>query len=362
MEISKLLLAALFLAALPFWIGVIVTHFLPEAAGIKKGLLQWLSGFLIMMASAQLVLVPLTLRRKSFDLFTRIYLAVLAVLILTALVFWVLEWKNWKERGRKREAPALNVWQRLLIAGAAVLVIGQAAAAGALQHIDDDDSRFVVQQVIAVEQGNMYTSDLVTGELVYWNLGEMQKDMTSPWPMFLAFFAKITGIHPASFSHVYLPVFLILLCYAVYTLIGMNLFHNNAEKVSIFLIFVSILNLTGYSSTHTVPAVMLLRIWQGKAVVGALLVPVIFLVMYEIMENKKRYIWYLLGAVTAIAAANASGTGITLLPLLIGLFGFVMLFHTRKLSAALLTWCMALPGAAYLICYLFFWQLVKVYF
>lgn len=362
MEISKLLLAALFLAALPFWIGVIFTRFLPEAAGVKRGLLQWLAGFLMMMASAQLVLVPLTLQRKSFDLFTRIYLVVLTALILTALVFWIMEWKKWRKRGPKWGRPALNVWQWLLAAGAFVLIIGQAAAAGALQHIDDDDSRFVVQQVIAVEQGNMYTSDLVTGELVYWNLGEMQKDMTSPWPMFLAFFAKIGGIHPASFSHVYLPVFLILLCYAVYTLIAMNLFHNDAEKVSIFLIFVSVLNLTGYSSTHTVPAMMLLRIWQGKAVVGALLVPVMFLVMYEIMENKKRYIWYLLGGVTAAAGANASGTGITILLLLIGLFGIVMLFHTRKIGAALLTWCMAAPSAAYLICYLSFWQLVKVYF
>lgn len=359
MEIRNWLTVCCLTVLMPMWIGSIWVYFAGMTGWIKNVLFSWVSGFLTVMAVSQLILVPLILRRFRFQHYVWLSVAAYAVLILLALF---LNLKRWKE---KKEAPhreAWTVWQGMFLFGAVVLIFLQAYIAGVYQHIDDDDSRFVVEQVLAVENGAMYTENPVTGKVSYWDMGEVRKDMVSPWTMLVAFWCKLSGIPPAVMSHKYLPFFLIPLCYAVYALIAMNLFGDDREKTGIFLILSSALHIFGYFSTHTVSAVLLLRIWQGKALVGAMLLPAICYLMFEIMSHSSKKMWYLLAAVCAAAAALASGSGITTTPVLIGAFGIAEMIHGKNWKTMLLMWCTAIPSVVYLLCYLFFWQLLKIYF
>jgi hypothetical protein len=204
----------------------------------------------------------------------------------------------------------------------------------------------------------------------------MRKDMISPWTMLEAYWSKLSGIAPAILCHKYLPLYLILLCYAVYALIGMKVFNDDREKLSMFLIFVSALNIFGYYSTHSTQAVMLLRIWQGKALVGALMIPVMIYLMWSIMdgyrestdtylfENEAREpkIWYFLALVGSTASSLASGSGITLVAILIAAFGVAQLIHTKSIKHMLMMWCTAIPSVIYMLCYVNFWDLVKAYY
>lgn len=371
MEIRNWLVTGILLVLVPGWIGSIWSYFADIKGKVKNLLFSWVAGFITVMAVSQIVLVPLVLRRYRFSHYTILAIVLYGVLMVAALV---LNWKRFKKNKSAAELTESspdetgteekdwNIWQILFLVGALGLIFVQAFVAGVFQHIDDDDSRFVVEQVMAVEQGTMYTHNPVTGNISYWDMGEVRKDMVSPWAMLVAFWCKISGIAPAIFSHKYLPFYMILLCYAVYALIGMNLFKNDREKISTFLIFVSALNIFGYFSTHTTSAVMLLRIWQGKALVGALLVPVLFYIIFEIMSQKKGKLWYFLGAAVSVAAALASGSGITIIPVVIGVSGTAEFIHSRNAKKTLAIWCMAIPSVIYLLCYLFFWQLLKVYF
>ena len=367
MEIRNWLMVCLLVVMIPAWIGSIWCYFTETSGRVKKLLFSWVSGFLTVMAVSQIILVPMVLRRYGFMEYRYTVTALYAGLMLWAAY---LNLKRWKARNGDEgqqakntiEKTRWNIWQVLFLIGAVGLILIQASAAGFLQHIDDDDSRFVVEQVLAVEHGAMYTENPVTGELSYWNMGEVRKDMISPWAMLVAYWCKLGGIAPATISHKYLPFFLISLCYAVYALIGMHLFKDDREKVSIFLIFASALNIYGYFSTHTTSAVMLLRIWQGKALVGAMLVPAMFYIMFELMSRNGKPVWYLLAMTTSTAAALASGSGITVIPVVIGICGLAELVHTRKIKRCILIWCTAVPSVVYLLCYLFFWQLLKVYF
>lgn len=83
----------------------------------------------------------------------------------------------------------------------------------------------------------------------------------------------------------------------------------------------------GYSSTHTISALMLLRIWQGKALVASLFIPMMFYLICELLEKNEKKIWYAVTALTGLAGALASGIGITALPVVIGVGGIVNLFH-----------------------------------
>lgn len=357
MEIRNWLVAGLLLVAVPAWIGSIWCHFAGIQGRVKKLLFAWVSGFLTVMAVSQLILVPLVLRRQSFVTYRAVVTVVYLVLMVVAAG---VNWKSVKKAAAKTEP--WNIWQVLYLIGALGLILIQATVAGVFQHIDDDDSRFVVEQVMAVEHGAMYTENPVTGQLSYWDMGEVRKDMVSPWAMLVAYWSDLSGIAPAVMSHKYLPFYLILLTYAVYALLGLHFWKRDREKVSMFLIFVSALNIFGYFSTHTTSAILLLRIWQGKALVGAMLIPAIFYIMFEIMSGSGRKMWYFLGAVAAAAAALASGSGITIAPVVIGICGLAELIHTRKIKKGILIWSTAIPSVIYLLCYLFFWQLLKVYF
>lgn len=367
MEIKNWLVVCLLVVIIPMWIGSIWCYFAGMTGRVKNLLFSWVSGFLTVMAVSQIILVPMVLRRVGFMEY-RYTVTVLYIALMVLAVYINRKYlRDIIKRGRDKSAAEVsgerwNTWQILFLTGALGLILLQAGISGFFQHIDDDDSRFVVEQVLAVEHGAMYTQNPVTSEISYWDMGEVRKDMISPWAMLVAYWCKLSGIAPAIMSHKYLPFFLILLCYAVYALLGMHLFKDDREKVSMFLIFASALNIYGYFSTHTTSAVMLLRIWQGKALVGALLVPAMFYIMFEIMNQNEQKVWYFMAAVTAAAAALASGSGITVIPVVIGICGLAELIHTGKIKNCVLIWCTAFPSVVYLLCYLFFWQLLKVYF
>lgn len=367
MEIRNWLVTGLLVVMIPMWIGSIWCYFTKTTGSFKNLLLSWVSGFLTVMAVSQIILVPMVLRRYSFAAYQHTVSVLYIALMLAALFLNCRRWSSAKNSAKKQITEGIDregwdIWQILFLLGAIGLILLQAGIAGFFQHIDDDDSRFVVEQVLAVEHGVMYTENPVTGKISYWDMGEVRKDMISPWAMLVAYWCKLAGIAPAVMSHKYLPFFLILLCYAVYTLLGMHLFKDNREKVSIFLIFASALNIYGYFSTHTTSAVMLLRIWQGKALVGAMLVPVTFYIMFEIMSRNGERVWYFMAAAASAAAALASGSGITIIPVVIGMCGLAELLHTKKIGRCVRIFCTAIPSVIYLLCYLFFWQLLKIYF
>lgn len=49
------------------------------------------------------------------------------------------------------------------------------------------------------------------------------------------------------------------------------------------------------------------RIWQGKALVGAMLIPAMYYLMYEIMEHAEEKVWYVLAAVCAAGCGTCIG-------------------------------------------------------
>ena len=334
MEIRNLLILVLLMVIVPLLIGTIWAGLVQIDHKIKYIAFSWLTGFLTMMALTQMIAVPMVLRRQHFHPFQCAYSAVLVIACVIAVVVLLFRWKRKKTVWAKQEKMS---WTTILFVLGAVFLIGiQTYFVSAYQHIDDDDSRFVVEEV--------------------------RKDMVSPWTMFVAYISKISDIPPAILSHRYLPVFLIPMCYIVYAMIGLFFFENNREKTSIFLIFISALQMYGYSSTHTISALMLLRIWQGKALVASLFIPMMFYLICELLEKNEKKIWYAVTALTGLAGALASGIGITALPVVIGVGGIVNLFHRGGVKKTVKIWCTAIPSVICLLCYLFFWQLLKVYF
>ena len=121
------------------------------------------------------------------------------------------------------------------------------------QHIDDDDARYVSEEVSAIVHDTLLVDDPITDEYMYWDVGEVRKDVTSPWTMYVAMCCKITGIAPAVFSHTFFPFFMIIICYVLYGMIGNVLFRGDAEKTdTVSDCFIRVPYLEFYINTYTV--------------------------------------------------------------------------------------------------------------
>jgi len=213
-----------------------------------------------------------------------------------------------------------------------VMIVALLFAIIFLQHTDADDSRFVVNAVEIVRTNRMFLTDLITGqELEIW-IGELVKDVTSPWAVYIAYYAKMTGIPVVIMAHSVLPAALILCALAVFWLLAEEFFGKNLTDKSMFLCFVILLNVYGYHSIYTAEAFLLTRIWQGKAMVSSVAIPAMFLLCMWIYENPKKYGYYVLAIFLDLGMCLMSGMGIVFGAVLLGAVAVVYGFKKKSMS------------------------------
>ena len=408
MSCKNIIFMTVLFVILPAWIGIIWLEALKIEGRWQRFLHSWVLGFVTMLSVAQILLVPMVALHRTLTEALRMWQICLTVLSL--VIFYLVLMKHQKlftesgiqaaevtlegrTAGSRRAAATSEgrtagtgaaatsegrtagigaaaakaersasgsgrLWTWIFGVLAAVLILLQAYIPARYEHGDDDDARFISEEVSAVEHDTMYWDDPITADQLYWNEGEVRKDFTSPWAMYVAMCSKMTGIAPAALSHTYLPFFLILLCYAVYFLIGDALLKGKQEsaapieKTLLFLLFLSVLHLWGYTSTHTLASMLLLRIWQGKAVCASFLLPVLFYLMYQIMQREVKKGWVVLLYVAPNAACLLSGIGIVTAPVLLFLYGAVDFFYNRNGKKTLAVWLAAVPCGVYFLYYL----------
>lgn len=368
MNNRDILFMSVLFVALPAWIGILWVEALNIRGNWERFLHALVLGFSTMLAAAQIVLVPMVAFHAPLTKALAVWKAVILFLALVSFYLVLRRWSERIERGKPmveiRMFPsesgngAGGLWTWIFGALLVVFILVQAYIPARYEHRDDDDARFVSEEVSAVEHDTMYWDDPITIDQLYWNEGEVRKDFTSPWAMYIAMCSKMSGIPPAVLSHTYLPFFLILLCYGVYYLIGGALLKGErekrppVEKVLVFLLFLSVIHLWGYTSTHTLASMLLLRIWQGKAVCASLMLPLCFYLMYQILQKEYHRCWIVLLYVASNAACLLSGIGIVTVPALLFLYGAIDFCYNRSLKKLLAIWMAAVPCGLYLLYYL----------
>lgn len=343
---------------LPVLIGLMWVRFLNIKGKLDSFIHAWVLGFVTMLSVGQLLLVPMVALHRTLTEAVKawqICLTLLALLSFFLLPFLRQEKMATLEETMQKQEKAGDTdkkWLWILGIFVLILILLQAYIPARYEHRDDDDSRFISEEVSAVVHDTMFWDDPITADQLYWNEGEVKKDFTSPWAMYIAMCSRISNIPPAVLSHTYLPFFLIILCYGVYFLIGKKLLKGDLEKTLLFLLFLSVLHLWGYTSTHTLSSMLLLRIWQGKAVCASFMLPVLFYLMYQIMQKECKNCWIGLLYVASTAGCLLSGIGIVTTPIVLFVYGTVHFVSYRNLKKLFAIWMAALPCAVYLLYYL----------
>ncbi|MGN0361339.1 MAG: DUF6077 domain-containing protein [Bilifractor sp.] len=333
---NVLSLAGMFLIflLLPLLCGSVLTDLLQVYRGSpgRRLILSLVAGNLVMWAAFEAVTVPLIFLHADF----RIAILFWAVCLGAFVTVYSLAHKRLPlalVQGRGLRNAGISGDRRtlfLLILFLAVIVF-QCVIYFFSGHFDDDDSRFVAHSVYTWKTNRMLTENPATGELNLggWN-GDYLKDVFSPWMIYIALIARLTGIHPAIIAHTILPVVLLVLSYMVWYLAGSELFENDKRKTILFGFLIGVLQLFFAGSGSTQSEFALLRIWQGKAVVAGLGIPLLqyaFLYLYRNQEDERFY-WMLLAA--DWACCLLSGMGIILSTAMIGMYSLWYVIAFRK--------------------------------
>lgn len=340
----KGLLAIFWLILIPACAGIPFlrkkTHFTPGEC--------FLTGYLFLFAAAEVLTLPMILLKAPLHILVWCYGAVGAIMALAGIFClkrkYSMQTKDCQSsaafsaqtenrhsfaafsaqtKNRIRSASPFFWCALILIAVQIIIVVLYA-------HFDADDAFYVATATTSVDKDSIFIFNPYTGKK-YRNLPS--RYVLSPFPIFLAVVSELcAGLHPAIMAHTIFPPVFQVMSYLVVYRIGSEWFKDSAHGRGIFLYVAAALNSFFAYSTYNSGSFQMIRIWQGKALLAAALIPLLFyLSMTIVMEEKPKYPWYLLFFAN-IACCLLSSMGIILAPILQGSFALLGAIRFRSLK------------------------------
>lgn len=309
----------------------------------------WVSGQMLLWAVFQILCVPMILLKVDFLHLHQLYWAVTAVLAAAALALFCRR-KGWQLQAvpSKPKGQEAVLWSFF-----AALLLFQLVQAVRMTYADGDDAYYVALSTITSNAHTMYQKLPYTG-------GATELDIRhglAPFPMWIAHLVLASGAAASTTAHIAVPLMLIAMTYGIFYLLGEKLFRNRRKYLPLFLVFLELLILFGDYSIYTAENFMIARSRQGKAALGNIIVPMLFLLLFVLLEwleeGKKipRTYWVLLASVMTVSCL-CSTLGALLSCMLLVVAGICGAAVFRKWKFLLPLWACCLPCVVFAVLYL----------
>ncbi len=245
------------------------------------------------------------------------------------------------------------------------IVLFQLFMAVFMAPFDGDDAYYVVETLLAQQANVMNTILPYTGSSTSLDIRHAMAVFT----MWEAFIAKVSGVHATIVCHSVLPLVLIPLIYIIYLEIGRILLRSRQDLLPMFMIFIALFQIFGNTSIYTAETFLMMRTWQGKAMVANFIIPMIlwtFLWMFDDCR-KPGYLWkeetvgglrivrnsaYVILFMINMAAGIMSSMGIMFGGGLSAILFFMLLVYTKDLKIIPKAVLSVIPCVIYLYIYM----------
>ncbi|QWT52119.1 DUF6077 domain-containing protein [Eubacterium sp. MSJ-33] len=315
----------------------------------------FICGQVVMWAAFQLVAVPLIIAKSRLIVVTILWIS----LIVIALVAGYMYLRKKKSERRFLNARVMRHANKqdticfVIMMLVALAIVGyQCYKYIFCMHIDNDDSRFVVNAVDAYEYGTMFLTNPANGNYMGAWVGELTKDVSSPWSIYLAMISKLIGIYPTVLAHTVYPPLLLAMGYASYYLIGQLLFGEKIKSIMLVII-IAVLNMSFGQSVYNQSYFTIVRIWQGKAVVAGMLIPFLTYLLIKLYKDEGYVREYIGLMLTGMAMCLMSGMGIFFSGIMIGVMGLWFTVIKRRWKKIPYLALSCLPTIVYGLSYMF---------
>ena len=238
MEVLGFFVLIIWLLVIPACIGGIPAAFVDKQG--KSPAFMCISGYMIMWAVFQVICVPCVLLEKKYNaMFPYVVYGFGGIAVLLAVIGAVLfvyrrkgEIAGTSINGLQNHTglPEKVSWAIFLL-----LVLIQLVASVVMTYGDGDDAFYVAVSTITETSNTMY-------EIMPYSMGGTGLDLRhglAPFPIWIAFLARISGLNTALVAHTVVSTCMIGLTYVIYYKIGQILFRNKKESLPIFLSFVA---------------------------------------------------------------------------------------------------------------------------
>lgn len=342
--ILKIVLSFIILIIIPEVLGLLFTKFMKE----KNNLLwAFVIGYLFEFASFELIYLPMYFADCSFKTVQYTWSAVILISVVASVIL---------NRKRFKELLTINLkilkdMPDLILVFAVLLVIQIYVPVTHMQTIDLDDAFYTATTTTTIETNTMFKVDAYTGTSKYGN--RPVRYSLSGLSIYFAALSEILNIHPATLQHTVWPAVAVILEFAVYALIGNKLLKRDKEKLNYFLIFLAITYMFGFISIYANFSFFAYRSWQGKALISNFVIPAVWLIYMYCIENDTTITYWLIFVMITISACFATGMGVFLVLVEVGVLALINLLQDRKFLnfVKLIACCLpqVVVGAIYLI-------------
>lgn len=315
----RILILGIILLIIPTVVGGLFVNVDKSAVKLP---FMWISGQILLWAGFQCICLPLILLEKRFSTVVQLFWIYMGLLVLLSVFLYFIR-KHKKAcslrviSGTDEKKPYRLLW--LVFWGLLVL---QLVMVCLMAYEEGDDAFYVAISTITENADTMYQKLPYTGGTT----GLDARHGLAPFPIWVAFLARISGIPSVTVAHVALPMVLIVMSYGIYYLIGKHLLAGRRQALPFFMILVELLVLFGGYSVYSAENFLLVRTAQGKAVLANLIIPFLFLLLLLLLERLQKEEragagYWLLLAFTMTAGCLCSTLGTLLTCMLVGVTG-----------------------------------------
>lgn len=351
----NILLILICLIIIPVLLGLFAVPMFSD--GNRKGTMLsacYSFGLIFMLGTFQLAAVPLVALKSSFHV---LFYSWVAIVILLCILSVILNRKYViKAFSSKNNYKPDSLTVCIFVAFLAVVIFETWLLAFHM-HTDTDDVRFISEALEAYENDTMLMYHPITGSFLGGAMGEMTKELSSPYPFFIAAVSKFINITPAATAHVIFPLFLIPAFYMTMCLIGRFFFGTREKEVAVFLFLLSIIILFSFESVYALGYTLLTIIWQGRSVLATIVLPALWLMLMKNMEEETDIRHVAVTVLTYLACADLSGMGLVSSICLGGVYFLVTLIAKKSVRKASVMLVMMIPTVILFGYYLYVYKM-----
>lgn len=344
----SVIMLVLLLVLLPSGLGL--CFLTDQETGVQGLLKSWIYGMAFTFGLFELLYIPAYFMKLSFKRLTFVFFLFLVIIFVAEMIWLRKRWMHFVKGIAIKQVSILLVAALVVSAGLTIVPAFYVSS-------DDDDAFYVASATTAQETNTLFEYNAYTGRRIK---NVQSRYVLSPFPIFLAGISSVSYTPAAELAHRWIPLFLIPVSLGVLYLFGTYLYPKERKKQHLFFLLAVLLTLFSGYSIKNASVFLLYRIWQGKAVLAAFLLPLIWLVFLEqIKDGQKdettwwdRIRFYIMLMMLSSASGMVSSMGIFLAPLLIGFLALVLGYKKRSIKAViqvvLCAWPSVLLGVLYL--------------
>ncbi len=309
--------------------------------------MTYMCGWFVSFFVFELIAVPFILLEQSFTSLVIVYTAAIIVLLVISLWAFRSIWRDLAASIRSVKNQPLLVRLGWIVA---FLIIGaQMYIAVFYEYYDGDDAYYIATSVLTDTFDTMYLRDAYTGYIYSLDA----RHALSPTPIYQAWLARLSGIHPAVIAHSVLSAVWLMFMYCIYGQIAGRLFPDGKKNYKpIFMILVAVWLMFGNVSLYTAETFAMTRTWQGKGLMAGMILPALLLCLIDLSGERTSLGTWILYECVIVSAVFATSISFMLVPTVCAVAALLIGIKKKSPRAGIKIFACCIPCLLLGACYL----------